>query len=364
MGLAVNRSLRDRLRNPAPWLNTGGEKNYSHGKNRRPTGARRFGILDALVGLVVVFAVWSQTPVGALVERFVATATGMPTDGIRPLTAYFDTGDGQADALVAMLAEPVDLGASTPDGGLPQPWRTAARLVLEDHPPRRARLALAEARLEDPDATVMDVVDGLYQDDPGAALELLVIEPEQRDRAILRAQAAGAVHPERWEAHRGYLPLRDRLAGDKVVGKILALGTALDLTWPVATPHRVSSPWGYRHHPVLKKRKFHNGTDLAVPIGTPILAAQAGKARVGEDAVSGRYIVVDHGHGVRTSYCHLDRHLVQNGDRVEPGQHIGNSGNTGRSTGPHLHFVVRVGGKTTDPEKLRRKRKKEGSAEG
>ncbi|MFK7928425.1 MAG: M23 family metallopeptidase [Myxococcota bacterium] len=352
----MSRGLDERLRNPAPWLGSQDPPRYS-GRGRRPTknaGSRRFGVLDAAVVAIVVFAVWVQTPVGAVVDRFIATATGAPTDGLPPLTAYFDTGDGDADALVEVLAAPPTLAANTPPGALPEPYRTAVQMVLKDGVPRGARQALATAQATNPDATLMDVIDALFIDDPEAALELLIISPEQRDRAIARARAAGAQTPARWQAHRTYLPMRDRLAGDRVVGKVLGLATALDLTWPVAGPHRVSSPWGHRHHPVLKKRKFHNGIDLAVPIGTPILAAQAGVVRTGEDGVSGRYVVIDHGHGVRTSYCHLDSIGVFDGDRVTPGQQIAFSGNTGRSTGPHLHFVVRVGRTTTDPARLRR----------
>mgnify|MGYP002007330784 CR=1 FL=1 len=89
-----------------------------------------------------------------------------------------------------------------------------------------------------------------------------------------------------------------------------------------------------------------------------ILAAQAGTVRVGEDRVSGRYVVIDHGHGVRTSYCHLDRIGVTKGQQVKPGDRIGLSGNTGRSTGPHLHFVVRIGRETVDPERLRRAKRR------
>jgi len=348
-------SRRDRLRNPAPWLSDGSTSGYAF-KNRRskaPSGGRRFGLLDAVVVAVVLLAVWSRTPVGAVVELGVSSLIGADTEGLRPLTAYFDTGRGEAEAVTDLLAE-LDPASAAPEDGLPEPWRTAAQVVLTRHAPAQARQALREAMAQDPEATWLTLLDARYDGDPAGTLERLVIDEDQRQRAIARALAAGSAHPERWEAHRAYLPLRDRQRGDRVVGRILALGTALDLTWPVASPHRVTSPWGVRHHPVLKTRKFHNGVDLGVPIGTPILAAQGGVVRTGEDGVSGRYVVIDHGHGVRTSYCHLDAVHVSRGQRVEPGERIGLSGNTGRSTGPHLHFVVRIGRKTVDPERLRR----------
>lgn len=341
--------MSDRLRNPASFL-------PSPSRPSKRASRRRFGLLDLVVGLAVVLAVWSQTPVGALVDHGWAALTGASTEALRPLSAHFDTGT-DSEALVALLAEadtPPPVSAR-PDDGFPEPYRTAAHLVLSRRAPRPAREALRAALAEDPETTWVDLLDQRHRTTPDveAVLEGLVIEPDQRARAIGRARAAGATHPERWDAHRAYLPLGDRSRGDKVVRGTLALGTALDLTWPVAGPHRITSGWGHRHHPVLKRRKFHNGVDLGVPIGTPILAAHDGVVRTGEDGVSGRYIVLDHGHGVRTSYCHLDGFFAEDGERVDAGQAIARSGNTGRSTGPHLHFVVRVGRKTIDPEPLR-----------
>ena len=87
---------------------------------------------------------------------------------------------------------------------------------------------------------------------------------------------------------------------------------------------------------------------------TPVWAAQKGQIKVaGSDAINGNYVVIDHGNNVRTSYCHLDSLEVERKDQVQRGQTLGQSGNTGRSTGPHLHFVVRVGGKAVDPERFR-----------
>lgn len=347
----------DRLRNPAPWLG-GGEDPPRYFRGRRkgsgPRPRRRLGLLDLGVVALVLVAVWSRTPVGAFVQLAFAQVTGAPTDGIQPLTAYFDTGAGDAAAVEAMLARTPILHDDVPEGGLPQPWRTAASTALDGHLPAPARDALATARIEDPDATVLDVLDALYEDDPAEALEVFAIGAEARERAITRARAAGEADAESWHGHRTYLPLSTRLSGDRTVGRVLALGTALDLTWPVDDRFRMTSPFGERVHPTLKTRKFHNGVDLAVPIGTPVRAAQSGRVRVGEDGVSGKYVVVDHGHGVRTSYCHLSEVHVTRGQEVDAGTPVALSGNTGRSTGPHLHFTVRVGKRPVDPAALRR----------
>ena len=349
----MSRSLQDRLRNPAPWL--GDRPRRYSGRPRGQPGSRRFGVLDALVVALVLLAAWSQTPVGAVADRALAQMMGQPVDDLRPLTAYFDTGDGAAQAIVELADQVPIIDDGVPEGGLPQPWRTAAAATLTGRLPPTARAHLEAARALDPSATVLTTLDGLYDDDPAEALEVFAVGTQQRERAIGRARAAGVAEPEAWRNHRGYLPMNARLAGDRVVGRVLALGTALDLTWPVAIPHVVTSGWGDRVHPVLKSKRFHNGVDLGVPIGTPILAAQGGKVRVGEDAVSGKYVVIDHGHGIRTSYCHLDELLVERGQRVTAGTRIARSGNTGRSTGPHLHFVVRIGKHTVDPARLRRR---------
>ena len=133
------------------------------------------------------------------------------------------------------------------------------------------------------------------------------------------------------------------------------MATALSLMWPVSVDARISSPFGYRIHPTLKTKKFHNGVDVAIPIGTPVHAAGSGSVSgARENSVSGRYVVLDHGHGVTTSYCHGDLLHVSRGQSVAAGALIMDSGNTGRSTGPHLHFVLKINGTAIDPLPFRR----------
>lgn len=353
-------SARDRLNNPAPWLSADPPE-YSRPLGDKPRKRRTLGLLDAVVVALVALAVWSRTPVGALFDHALAALTGADVQ-TQPLTAYFDTGGSTEDIEVLVAAANFD--TTTPEGGLPQPYRTAAELVLKQRLTPSARGQLTELQLSKPDATAMDVVDALYTDDAALALEVFAVGSDLRDRAIGRARSAGQTDPEAWHVHRSYLPMRARLHGDRVVGRILELSTALDLEWPVRIEHRVTSPFGTRVHPVLKTQRFHNGVDMGVRSGTAIYAAQAGKVRVGEDAVSGKYIVIQHSNGVRTSYCHLSRVDVQRGDTIDQGTPIALSGNTGRSTGPHLHFVVRIGKHAVDPSLLRRQRASIEPAEG
>lgn len=124
-------------------------------------------------------------------------------------------------------------------------------------------------------------------------------------------------------------------------------GNSLDpafARYPFEGNYRLSSNFNPRRlHPVTGRVSPHNGTDFAMPIGTPIIAPANGRVeRVGNHHAAGRYVVVRHDNGYRTRYLHLSRPLVSQGERVEMGERIALSGNTGRSTGPHLHYEVIV----------------------
>lgn len=116
---------------------------------------------------------------------------------------------------------------------------------------------------------------------------------------------------------------------------------------------RVTSDYGARGNPFdeFGFAEFHAGLDVAVPLGTPVVAAGKGKVTFsGWDGGYGNVVIIEHGDGkVSTRYAHLARYDVSEGDVVVSGQQIGLVGSTGRSTGPHLHYEVRVDGKTVDP---------------
>jgi murein DD-endopeptidase MepM/ murein hydrolase activator NlpD len=293
--------------------------------------------------------------VGGFVHKAYYQARGFEDD-LPALTSYFTTDVPGVTRELSELVANLDTVsvAPTPTGGLPEPYRTAATLVLAKGLPPAARAQALAFEGEDEATQALAALDQLYTDDAEAALEVLAVGADLRDRAIARARATGIARPESYGAHRRFLPTSSALHADRLVNGTLALSTALDIAWPIAGTHRVTSGFGTRVHPTLKTRKFHNGVDLGVPIGTPVLAAQAGTARIAEDNLNGKYVVIDHGHGIRTSYCHLDSHVIGADESAAKGQRVGLSGNSGRSTGPHLHFVVRVGRTAIDPERLRR----------
>ena len=113
---------------------------------------------------------------------------------------------------------------------------------------------------------------------------------------------------------------------------------------------RLTSPYGYRTHPVTGQWKFHNGVDLANSKGTPIRAARSGKVTVATyGGTYGYYVTINHGDGYSSLYAHMTHYIVSKGDTVSKGQVIGYMGSTGRSTGPHLHFSIFYNGSTVNP---------------
>jgi murein DD-endopeptidase MepM/ murein hydrolase activator NlpD len=117
---------------------------------------------------------------------------------------------------------------------------------------------------------------------------------------------------------------------------------------------RITSPFGIREHPLLGAARFHAGVDLGTAVGTPVRAVGAGVVRrASSDRINGRILVLDHGRGVVTTYCHNDALLVRDGQRVDKGQIVARSGTSGLTTGPHLHYQIDLAGEPVDPLRFR-----------
>jgi len=138
-----------------------------------------------------------------------------------------------------------------------------------------------------------------------------------------------------------------------LVDSALARRAGMALTVPTHMPIAgmdPGSPFGWRRHPILGHKILHEGVDFAAPYGTPIHAAAAGVvADTGYKSGYGLTVDVQHGDGLVTRYAHASKLLVKAGDLVEKGQQIAKVGATGRVTGAHLHFEVRVQGRALDP---------------
>ena len=124
--------------------------------------------------------------------------------------------------------------------------------------------------------------------------------------------------------------------------------TSTGLQWPASGPK--TSDFGWRTHPIFGTQRFHAGVDIGVGQGAPIVAAASGVVvSAGWQGGYGNATVIDHGGGLATLYAHQSSYSVSAGERVSRGEVIGAVGSTGYSTGPHLHFEVRVNGSPRDP---------------
>ena len=123
-------------------------------------------------------------------------------------------------------------------------------------------------------------------------------------------------------------------------------------TSPIASKNaRLSSSFGTRKDPFTGEHDFHEGIDLACPLGTPVRTARDGIIVVaGNEGGYGNLVVVRHSNGYETYYGHLSKFLVKEGQKVKKGDIVALSGNTGRTTGPHLHYEIRKNGKALNPK--------------
>lgn len=120
--------------------------------------------------------------------------------------------------------------------------------------------------------------------------------------------------------------------------------------WPVPASRTVTSEYGYRHHPSTGKYHFHSGIDIAAPTGTSIVATSGGVVTsAGWNSSMGNYVMISHGNGLVSIYMHASSLCVSTGESVSAGQLIALVGSTGDSTGPHLHFGVRLNGSYVSP---------------
>lgn len=188
-------------------------------------------------------------------------------------------------------------------------------------------------------------------------------------RHVLRAgerEYGFEVHPHEYAASRIEIPeedlvtppaeelprIRDEQRRIRAAYRSRALDREPRLELAVPVPQgRPSSPFGLRRYINEQPRNPHNGLDLAAPTGTPVLAAEDGVVvESGHFYFNGKTLLIDHGSGLVTMYCHLDEMDVATGDRVERGQRIGTVGETGRVTGAHLHWTVTLNAHAVDPE--------------
>lgn len=192
-----------------------------------------------------------------------------------------------------------------------------------------------------------------------AALETLIGEKEQQITAyqsdISNKEAAIKEYEEDIAAQNAVISALEKAVTEERARLLAENGTVRTydggvFAWPAPSYTRISSDYGNRMHPTLGVEKFHNGVDLAAPSGSSILAAYDGQVVAADyNASMGNYVMIDHGDELYTIYMHASALYVSKGETVVKGQKIAAVGSTGRSTGPHLHFGVRLNGSYVSP---------------
>lgn len=146
---------------------------------------------------------------------------------------------------------------------------------------------------------------------------------------------------------------RDKIAAQESQGgndEKQVVPTTGDYAWPLTTSGRITSSFGYRSAPTAGASSYHKGVDIAVSVGTSVLATKDGKVVTATYSSSaGNYVAIYHGNGTYSYYMHCSSLSVSAGDRVKKGQVIAKSGSTGISTGPHLHFAIYKNGTYVNP---------------
>ncbi len=247
-----------------------------------------------------------------------------------------------------------------------------ARRLIAENDALRARLDRAEGDLDDVSALVQRV--RVYDDHirdlaaRGVVGGFGPLDPDEQaahqawiDRVVPSPPAAAAAPADPVTRADAVVTevdgLRAELEGLRVVldgmaarlAEAEAMHDVLPLVWPLEQAD-LTSEWGWRRSPYHRDWRFHAGVDLGAPSGTPILATNAGiVAWAGLENGYGWMIDLDHGGGVITRYAHASRLLVETGDSVAAGEMIALVGNSGTSTGPHLHYELRFDGESVDP---------------
>jgi len=326
-------------------------------------------MFDALLMLVLLYAVYARTPLGAIAETGVRMVMGQTSH-----PSWFATFKGR-ETVVSVSAPQLQQAASKQ---LMAPAiKAAAQKAHVDEEILAALIAahgscdattctmpappnlfeaLGELGLKDR-VPIDDVAQALailapqFNHDPQLAVEALYLGRAPLTRALDRARDSGLENAADVEAHAEFLTPAARRGRLQSALPVLALYRLRSLAWPADGAFRITSPFGERIHPVTGEKRFHNGTDIGMPTGETLHSAHNGVIkRASRDSTSGNYVIVDHGLGIETTYCHMSRTDVTEKRVVTRREVLGASGATGRVTGPHLHYILRINTNPVDAE--------------
>jgi murein DD-endopeptidase MepM/ murein hydrolase activator NlpD len=316
-------------------------------RSQSTTARRQAAAPSPADALSAIQALGPPMPASAAMDDSARAYAPLPEPRFEPRAVKPHPIDESGDSLSALPSE--------------APFTTASVRRAEDNPDPSARLALV--------GRALDRVEGA-QTKALAAIDRLAQHSASRDAAIV---AETGLDPAKLSAPREqggvggpYIPVDlnalppdsplARVARDVAAAERLkALLSFVPLRMPLSGDPSVTSPFGYRADPFLGRLALHPGIDLAEAEGSEIHAAAAGRVvHAGYAGGYGIMVEIDHGNGLATRYAHMSEALVEEGEEVDKGAVLGRLGSTGRSTGPHLHYEVRVDGEPVDPERYLR----------
>lgn len=221
------------------------------------------------------------------------------------------------------------------------------RSLLQDLRAKTAQLVDKKGQLGEERDKLGNLVSAFAQKAMAFAKEKVEQQQVAERLKTQRAFYEKAEHQLANESHRLESVIQQMESSNRKANKHMATGSGT-LAMPINA--QVTSPFGWRRHPIFGVRKFHTGVDLAGPNHSAIRAADNGSVLyTGWYGGYGKVVIISHGKGMATLYAHMSQATVSVGQNVSKGDVIGHEGTTGFSTGPHLHFEVRVDGKPNNP---------------
>lgn len=293
--------------------------------NRQNVIAKRTGVLDPLMDRAKGLGIVSGT-----------STSDLPVPKLRPGTA-----NKQARLTPGKSTDPITTASVEPD-------------ILVEPAPAISRLIGVRNDLSDLERAQIQQIASLRE----ATLE---------KHAILVKTAKKAGLPIKGQKLTGiggpFIPATKNNLSEMFIGEVKSFEQAINAlektkrnirSFPIAHPapgKSISSRFGNRRDPIVRRKAFHAGIDFRTPTGTPIRATAYGKVvKAGRNGGYGKMVEIRHANGLRTRYAHLSKIYVKVGQKVPAGAKIGAAGSTGRSTGPHLHYEVRTSsGKAVNP---------------
>ena len=316
-------------------------------RNQRVAARRQAATLNPADALSAIQALGPSTAPRASVGDAARAYAPLPGPGVEPQAVKPHPIDESGETLSALPSD--------------APFTTASVATAGDNLDPSARLALLDPSLDRVESNQTKAL---------AAIDTAAERAASRDAAIVAETGldpAKLVLPHGEDGVGGpYIPAEFdanapdpalmRVARDVATAERLrSLMSFVPLRMPLSGDPSVTSGFGYRADPFLGRLALHPGVDLAEAYGAEIHAAASGRvAHAGPAGGYGNMVEIDHGNGLVTRYAHMSDVLVEEGQEVDRGAVLGRLGSTGRSTGPHLHYEVRVDGEPVDPERYLR----------